>query len=83
MQNVIYFSILNSLFCILYSISSLFCFPFLLIMKYARSGLDGRRPLGAGGKSGLHRTGWWVTPTGREVRESATESTPPFGSVEG
>jgi hypothetical protein len=30
-----------------------------------------------GGKSGLHRTWWWVTPTGREARESATESKPP------
>ena len=33
----------------------------------------------AGGKSGLHRTGWWVTPTDRKVRESATESKPPEG----
>ncbi len=30
-----------------------------------------------GGKSGLHRTEWWVTPTVREDRESATESKPP------
>jgi hypothetical protein len=30
------------------------------------------------GKSGLHRTRWWVTPTGREARESATESIPPM-----
>ena len=29
------------------------------------------------GKSGLHRTGWSVTPTGRKARESATESKPP------
>ena len=29
------------------------------------------------GKSGLHRTQWWVTPTVREDRESATESKPP------
>ena len=29
------------------------------------------------GKSGLHRTGWSVTPTGRKARESATESRPP------
>ena len=29
------------------------------------------------GKSGLQRTRWWVTPTGREDRESATESKPP------
>lgn len=33
----------------------------------------------AGGKSGRRRTGWWVTPTGREARESATESRPPMG----
>ena len=33
----------------------------------------------AGGKSGLHRTRWWVTPTGRKARESATESIPPRG----
>ena len=31
----------------------------------------------SGGKSGLHRTRWWVTPTGRKIRESATESKPP------
>ncbi|EDL60609.1 hypothetical protein PM8797T_11174 [Gimesia maris DSM 8797] len=30
-----------------------------------------------GGKSGLHRARWWVTPTVREDRESATESKPP------
>jgi hypothetical protein len=53
------------------------------------SGLDGRRPgalLGChigsltgpvGGKSGLRRTRWWVIPTGRKARESATESRPP------
>lgn len=29
------------------------------------------------GKSGLHRTQWWVTPTVREDRASATESKPP------
>lgn len=29
-----------------------------------------------GGKSGLPRTEWWVIPTGREARESATESKP-------
>jgi len=34
---------------------------------------------GAGGKSGLRRTGWSVTPTGRKARESATESKPPCG----
>jgi hypothetical protein len=33
------------------------------------------------GKSGLHRTRWWVTPTVREDRESATESKPPNGGV--
>lgn len=33
----------------------------------------------AGGKSGLHRTLWWVTPTSRKARESATESKPPAG----
>jgi len=33
----------------------------------------------AGGKSGLRRTGWSVTPTGREIRESATENRPPNG----
>ena len=31
----------------------------------------------ARGKSGLLRTGWSVTPTDREIRESATESIPP------
>ena len=29
------------------------------------------------GKSGLHRTGWSITSTGREARESATEKKPP------
>src|SRR5262245_57188664 len=29
------------------------------------------------GKSGLHRTRWWVTPTVRKDRESATERIPP------
>ena len=38
-------------------------------------GRGGRR-----GKSGLRRTGWLVTPTGRKARESATESKPPRGS---
>ena len=33
----------------------------------------------SGGKSGLRRTRWWVTPTVREDRESATESKPPIG----
>jgi hypothetical protein len=30
-----------------------------------------------GGKSGHRRTGWWITSTGREVRDSATESKQP------
>ena len=30
-----------------------------------------------GGKSGLLRTQWWVTPTVRKDRDSATESIPP------
>ena len=29
------------------------------------------------GKSGLHRAGWWVTPTRGDPRESATERRPP------
>ena len=34
------------------------------------------------GKSGLHRAGWWVTPTRGDPRESATENKlPVFGSV--
>src|SRR5437773_7035077 len=47
------------------------------------SRLDGRCPaIGLGlssgrGKSGLHRTRWWVTPTVRKDRESATENIPP------
>jgi len=39
------------------------------------------RPLGfsgPGGKSELHRARWWVTPTGRKARESATEIKPPM-----
>jgi len=32
-----------------------------------------------GGKSGLLRAGWWVTPTVRKNRESATENKPPDG----
>jgi hypothetical protein len=35
----------------------------------------------AGGKSGHHRARWWVTPTGREVRASATEKIPPAARV--
>jgi len=30
-----------------------------------------------GGKSGLHRTGWFLTGTGGNPRESATERRPP------
>ena len=41
----------------------------------------GEQRLLAGGKSGLLRAGWWVTPTGRETRESATENTPPAGQT--
>ena len=33
--------------------------------------------LGAGGKSGLHRARWFVTRTGGNPRESATENRPP------
>jgi len=36
-----------------------------------------------GGKSGHRRTGWWITSTGRKIRESATESKPPFASCRG
>jgi hypothetical protein len=35
---------------------------------------------GRGGKSGLRRAGWSVTPTGGDPRESATENTPPRGA---
>jgi len=39
---------------------------------------DRRSSRSAGrGKSGLPRTRWSVTPTGRKARESATESKPP------
>jgi hypothetical protein len=41
------------------------------------SGTGVRRAARSGGKSGLRRTRWWVTPTVREDRESATESKPP------
>src|SRR5436305_4336962 len=34
-------------------------------------------PSAGRGKSGLQRTEWSVTPTGRKARESATESRPP------
>src|SRR5438445_2456802 len=36
----------------------------------------GRKPRD-GGKSGLPRTRWWITPTVRKDRESATERIPP------
>ena len=40
----------------------------------------GRRwPCAIGGKSGLPRARWWVTPTVRKDRESATEIKPPDG----
>src|SRR5260221_4839690 len=35
------------------------------------------QPIG-GGKSGLHRARWWVTPTVRKDRDSATEKIPPI-----
>lgn len=43
--------------------------------------VSGRPPAAsaAGGKSGLPRAGWWVTPTVRKDRESATENKPPDG----
>jgi len=37
----------------------------------------------AGGKSGLPRARWWVTPTVREDRDSATENKPPDGQFTG
>ncbi len=33
------------------------------------------------GRSGLHRAGWWVTPTRGDPRDSATENRPPPGSA--
>ena len=50
----------------------------------SRSGPSGRcvgafRSRPRGGKSGLQRTRWWVTPTVREDRDSATEIRPPIG----
>lgn len=43
--------------------------------------VSGRPPAAsaAGGKSGLPRAGWWVTPTVRKDRERATENRPPDG----
>ena len=40
---------------------------------------DRRQLRAAGGKSGLPRARWWVTPTVRKDRESATENKPPDG----
>lgn len=37
----------------------------------------------AGGKSGLPRARWWVTPTVRKDRDSATENIPPDGQLAG
>ena len=53
----------------------------LNLLGASGSGLDGRRAwprVTPGGKSGLHRTGWSVTPTSRETRESAAENRPPM-----
>ena len=45
-------------------------------------GLDGRSEgLPPGGKSGLLGSGWLLTATGREARESATEKIPPVGRL--
>ena len=42
------------------------------------SGPGGRRlPSATGGKSELHRTRWWITSTGDDPRDSATENTQP------
>ncbi len=37
----------------------------------------------AGGKSGLHRAGCWVTPSLGDEEESATESRPPLALARG
>jgi hypothetical protein len=50
------------------------------IIEVSRRGLGDRRGDSldrVGGKSGHRRTGWWITSTGREARESATESKQP------
>ena len=49
----------------------------IMLMLHGRP--DGRdRASGSGrGKSGLRRARWWVTPTVRKDRESATEKIPP------
>src|SRR6266850_1387230 len=58
--------------------ASIQCTAIAIWFRWSRSGPDGRcQPLAERGKSGLHRTGWSVTPTGRKARESATESRPP------
>ena len=44
---------------------------------------DRSRPSGGGGKSALRRAEWWVTPTVRENRASATESIPPASAGKG
>ncbi len=48
-------------------------------IQACRTGTDGRRPviLQGGGKSGLHRTGCWITSSLGDEKESATESKPP------
>jgi hypothetical protein len=52
--------------------------PLDAIMMSCRSELNGRcGPCAHGGKSGLPRTRWWVTPTVRKNRDSATENRPP------
>src|SRR5438552_16689216 len=51
------------------------------LVRWVRpSGQDCRGGASLRGKSGLHRARWWVTPTGRKPRESATESKPPMAS---
>ena len=53
----------------------------LACLPLQRSGPGDRCTASAGrGKSGLHRTRWWVMPTVRENRESATENKPPMAS---
>ena len=44
--------------------------------------LGGRRfHVGTGGKSELRRAGCWVTPSGGNSKDSATESKPPAASA--
>ena len=50
-------------------------------MRGGVRGLDRRLRATAGGKSGLHGSGWLSTATDREVRESATENKPPGGAA--